>query len=192
MSTNVVVFGFGAILILVAIIGGGFELKEFKVPKVGWAPRLLAGVAGLVFVVWGAGMSSSSAEIPQVKASSTQEQITPAEKPVEFTIYDQLGQDRLSEQVTVLIDGKIMGQLTADNDNPRSMLTVTVPHHGGYSYMIDATKVVNVGGTLYRYAGTGQGTIQVEDHKKFELVESSTSYPWMISIMEQSELQKSQ
>jgi len=131
------------------------------------------------------GLSTGS---QSVDASTKHE--PPPEQPVQFTIYDQLGTDRLSEQVTVQIEGRIVGQLTADGDNPRSMLTVTVPHAGRYSYTVDATKVVNVWGTLYRYAGAGQGTINVENNKKFELVESATSNPWLISIMEQSELEK--
>ena len=38
MELNLVAFLFGAILLAVAILSGGFELKELKVPKVSWFP----------------------------------------------------------------------------------------------------------------------------------------------------------
>lgn len=188
MTTNVLVFGFGGILILVAILGGGFEIKEFKVPKVGWAPRIVAGIVGLFFILWGVGIGASGTQETQEVKASIQE------RPGEFTIYDNFGdqeEGRVSEQVTVLIDGKIKGQLTADRDNTQAMLTITVPQPGRYSYTVDATRVVDVGGNLYRYPGAGQGTINVEYGKKFSLVESITGDTWLIAIMEQSELEKS-
>ena len=40
MNVNVLAFVFGALLLFVAIIGGGFELRELKVPRVGWASWL--------------------------------------------------------------------------------------------------------------------------------------------------------
>lgn len=76
MSTNVLVFGFGAILLLVAILGGGFELKEFKVPKVSQVPRALAGVVGFGFIVWGVkiGLEHEPTPQPQVNAPAPVEQ----------------------------------------------------------------------------------------------------------------------
>jgi hypothetical protein len=43
----------GAILLAVGIVGGGFEVKEIKVPKVGGLPRFLSAVFGVVFVMFG-------------------------------------------------------------------------------------------------------------------------------------------
>jgi hypothetical protein len=47
------VFAFGGLLLLVAILGGGFEVKELKVPTVGRASRLAACVCGILFVFMG-------------------------------------------------------------------------------------------------------------------------------------------
>src|SRR5258707_730180 len=122
MSINTLVFGFGGILLLVAILGGGFELKEFKIPKVGGAPRFCSGLAGLFFILLGVGIGQSSApETQSVKASNQFLNQPSNQQPQgEFTVYDNFGDQepgRVSEQITILIDGKIKGQLTADRQN---------------------------------------------------------------------------
>ena len=50
MSIQLVGFGFGCLLLLVAILGGGFQIKEITVPRVGKASRLAACLFGLLFV----------------------------------------------------------------------------------------------------------------------------------------------
>jgi hypothetical protein len=53
MTLQTMSFIFGALLLAVAILGGGFEVKEIKVSNVTTNGRILAGLAGLVFVVLG-------------------------------------------------------------------------------------------------------------------------------------------
>jgi hypothetical protein len=43
-------FIFGAILLAVAILGGGFEIKEIKVSNVTVSVRIIAGIVGLFFI----------------------------------------------------------------------------------------------------------------------------------------------
>lgn len=50
MNTQMAAFAFGCLLLLVAILGGGFELKMLKVPKVGRASRWVACLFGMFFV----------------------------------------------------------------------------------------------------------------------------------------------
>jgi hypothetical protein len=50
MTLQIVCFSFGALLLLAAIIGGGFELKELKIPKLARAARIFAFVLGVFFV----------------------------------------------------------------------------------------------------------------------------------------------
>jgi len=45
-SFPILAFGFGLILLLVAILGGGFELQQLKVPKVGAAARIASAITG--------------------------------------------------------------------------------------------------------------------------------------------------
>ena len=51
MTLEIVCFLFGALLLLAAIIGGGFELKELKIPKLAKSARIFAFVLGVLFVV---------------------------------------------------------------------------------------------------------------------------------------------
>jgi hypothetical protein len=53
MNIQLLAFGFGCLLMLTAILGGGFEVKELKVPKVGRASRLAACVFGMLFIFIG-------------------------------------------------------------------------------------------------------------------------------------------
>lgn len=59
MELNLIAFLFGAILLGVAVVGGGFELKELKVPKVSWFPRFISALLGMFFIVLGIGLDAS-------------------------------------------------------------------------------------------------------------------------------------
>ena len=54
MSIELVSFVFGAVLLGVAVIGGGFEVKEIKLPRVGLVPRVVSFVLGAAFITFGA------------------------------------------------------------------------------------------------------------------------------------------
>jgi hypothetical protein len=53
MNLQLLSFLLGALLLLVGILGGGFEIKEVKVPKVGAMPRLGAFIVGVFFLYVG-------------------------------------------------------------------------------------------------------------------------------------------
>ena len=55
MTSQTMSFIFGAILVAIGILGGGFEVKELKVPHVTFGVRIIAGIAGLIFVGLGSG-----------------------------------------------------------------------------------------------------------------------------------------
>jgi hypothetical protein len=50
MTLETLSFIFGALLFLVGLIGGGFEVKELKLPKVGWPIRLISIIVGAFFI----------------------------------------------------------------------------------------------------------------------------------------------
>ena len=50
MNPQSMSFIFGAILLAVAILGGGFEVKEIKVSNVSISVRIIAGIVGLIFI----------------------------------------------------------------------------------------------------------------------------------------------
>jgi hypothetical protein len=192
MTVNTVILGFGAVLLLVGILGGGFEIKEFKVPKVGPAPRVLSTVAGAFFVILGVGLQATDVSARGGADKNTYIQPAPnvqpspnaQSSPVEFTIFDRVDGNQVTEQVTVLIDGRVKGQLTVDRQNPQSMLAITVPASGRYSYTIESKTVVAQEGRFYEYAGAGQGIINVVDGKRFDLALTSSGNTWLVTLVE--------
>lgn len=57
MGIDVMAFCLGAVLLLVGLLGGGFELKEVKFPSVGKTLRLITVVIGAFFISLGIGLS---------------------------------------------------------------------------------------------------------------------------------------
>jgi hypothetical protein len=50
MTTETILIVLGALLTLIGILGGGFELKEAKFPRVGMVPRVLALLLGVALI----------------------------------------------------------------------------------------------------------------------------------------------
>ncbi len=193
MSVEIVSLVFGCILLLIGIIGGGFELKEFKVPKVSWMPRAAAGVAGVFFILVGISIYAFKAGPVEVAPRGFEEpsgqggraRPTPrAASQMNFVIRDALGEDQVSEQVVVVINGRTVGTLSVNEHYPTAMLTVTVPGEGRYSYTVSGKAVFNDGGGLYEYAGVGQGMIDVEKGKSFDLAGGRSGSTWAITLRE--------
>ena len=61
MTLQTMSFIFGGLLLAVAILGGGFEVKEIKISNASTGVRILAGVVGLAFMVIGLGLWQPSA-----------------------------------------------------------------------------------------------------------------------------------
>ncbi len=188
MSIEIVSFVFGGILLFVGVVGGGFELKELKVPKVGMGVRIVAGLVGFLFVCLGFGANSSNpakVNLPDpVTPQSVYAQGGPiqASPPVEVMLIDDLGQGEISEHVSVLIDGKNVGNLTVNGDYPHSSLRISVDKPGQHSYTAEAAAVFNVQGVPVQYAGAGQGMIDVQPGKTYSLRGSITGDTWLVSL----------
>lgn len=184
MSIEIVSFVFGGILLFVGVVGGGFELKELKVPKVGMGVRVVSTIVGFLFVCLGFGANSNSASKPTVPDAVTPPPVyaSQPEGPVEVMLVDDLGQGEMSEQVTVLIDGKNVGNLTVNGDYPHSSLRVSVNKPGQHSYTAEAAAVFNVQGYPMQYTGAGQGMIDVESGKTYSLRGSISGNTWLVSL----------
>ena len=56
MTLEVVSFVIGGLLIATAVVGGGFEIKEIRMPRVGAGARLGSLLVGLLFILMGLGI----------------------------------------------------------------------------------------------------------------------------------------
>ena len=184
MNIQIAAFVFGGLLLFIGVVGGGFEVKELKVPKVGTGVRVVSVLVGVLFISLGFGSTPSNPQTGPngpgpVYAATSQEE------PVDFVLTDELGDYELSEQVTILIDGKDVGNLTVNQEYPSSRLTVTVPKRGQHSYTADAIAVFNDQGNPVEHEGAGQGMIDVRQGKTYSVRSSQTGDTWLVSIQEQ-------
>ncbi len=186
MENKTIAFIFGVILIGIGILGGGFQLRELNIPKVGWFPRFFSIIVGAFFIVLGVGLDTPPAVAPdtstfsQINASNNSNQ----ETVTEFIISDILGDEQISEQVSILIDGKFVGTLTVNQDFPESMIRVTVPRSGTYTYTAEAVATFAIDGSYITVNGAGQGNISVEHGRVFDLVGSISGNTWYISLQQ--------
>lgn len=92
MSIQVIAFAFGGLLLFVGLLGGGFEVKELKVPRVGAGVRGMSTMLGAIFVCLG--FSQPAAKSQQAARDTGRAEVhdSRGEDPVEFTLSDQLGE----------------------------------------------------------------------------------------------------
>ena len=183
MSIEIASFVFGGILLFVGLLGGGFEVKELKIPKVGTGVRILAALLGVVFITVGIGSHADDSPKPVNNNDNNLVHAgPPPDVPVEFNLIDDLGQGEVSEQVTILIDGKDVGNLTVNQEYPHCKIRVTVPRAGQHSYTAEATTTFSSPQGQFGYNGAGQGMIDVQPGKTYSLRGSVTGNALFVSI----------
>lgn len=185
MTIPLFAFALGALLLFVGVLGGGFEVKELKIPKVGTGVRLLSGIVGLLFIVLGFTASAEPTHADDKGGHADSTHMEASQQPVDFFLADQLGEDETSEKVTVLIDGKNVGDLNVSQAYPSAKIRVSVPQPGQHSYTAEATAFFNDQGATFEYAGVGQGMIDVRPGKIYSLRGSISGNTWLVSIEEE-------
>jgi hypothetical protein len=169
MSADALLFAVGGLLLVTGLLGGGFELRELKIPKVGRIARVCATGAGGLCILLGLGLSTAVTETPIERADATTGPVaspTPGEtpdEPVHFVIRDELGDAQVSEQVSVVLDGRRVGDLTVNSEYPQSQLELTVDGGDRLDYTISASSLEYdaAGDAVYR-DGSGQGSFVPE------------------------------
>jgi hypothetical protein len=141
----------------------------------------MAALFGLIFNYVGLTMKSEETaktdlNVPISNASSSNQ--------IEFRIHDLLGANQISEQITIIIDGKNVGNLTVNEQYPSSNLLVNVSQTGQHSYTLETHSIFNVDGTQQEFVGAGQGMINVENGKNFDLIGSIAGTNWILSMVE--------
>jgi hypothetical protein len=90
MTLQTMSFIFGALLLAVGILGGGFEVKEVKVSNASMGVRIIAGIAGLLFIGFGLWQQLSDMLPHPPPPSVPIPQIPPPPKPAEALAAEQL------------------------------------------------------------------------------------------------------
>ncbi|QRN97328.1 hypothetical protein JRI60_51740 [Archangium violaceum] len=104
MTVEVLMCGLGALLVLTGIVGGGLEVRELKIPKVGMASRVAAYVSGFLFILMGVVLSFKGEEPveedPQEEvADARAEPETPAEEPGAASEEPEAGEAEAQEEL---------------------------------------------------------------------------------------------
>src|SRR5262245_15610641 len=132
MITHATLLFFGVVLLLIAIVGGGFEIQNLKIPKVQILPRILAAIGEILFMLLGMafrdppntrnGNEILLSLVPDMQLKSQ------SSSKIQFVIFDQLEAQHIvagqSEQARIRINGSSVGTLTVNEHFPRSELIV--------------------------------------------------------------------
>lgn len=181
-SAEIVVLMLGGLLLLTAIVGGGFEIKEAKIPKIGGGARALAGIFGVVLILFGINMLYVKEPDYKNQGVTNRSPDTNSDA-VTFTIKDDLGASQVSEQVRIIIDGRVVGDLTVTEYFPSAKIEVAVPRPGSHSYALQATAVFRDNeGNQFEYNGAGQGNIDVSSGKHFQLASTISGNTWLAHL----------
>jgi hypothetical protein len=134
MTPQSMSFIFGAILLAVAILGGGFEVKEIKVSNVSIGVRIIAGIVGLCFIGLGfwqlpSALTQSESEPESSGTRPHRLASPPLPKPAEALVADQIpfisDRDRIDvgalyvparDHKALAISHSRMGMITAQAD----------------------------------------------------------------------------
>lgn len=188
MKSDVILMLIGGVLVATGVIGGGFEVKELKMPKVGRLTRFFAICSGATLILIGLVAAIDESPVlddPQPVATQAPASEPAPPSPVEFVLLDELGSDQVSEQVTVVIDGKVVGTLKVDVDFPSDEMTLIAPEEGNYTYHLEAEANFYdpATNTIYPVSGVGQGTVYVSEGAVFRLAGSMSGQTWVVTLV---------
>jgi hypothetical protein len=167
VSPELLLAALGALLLLTGVLGGGFEIRELRIPRIGLLSRGVSGVMGLGLLLVAVGMAAQPA----------QPSPTPSPSPspssggsVNVTIHDELGEGQVNEQVNLVMGGRAVGDLTVNREFPEAAIEVTLPSEGRQDYTLQSrSHHLAMDGTEVVIDGSGQGSISVEDGDEFDV-----------------------
>lgn len=180
LDIGIISFVFGGLLIILGILGGGFELKELKVSQIKGFSRFMCLTVGLFFIFLGIAL-----EFRDYPGSTLQSSKNDNSRLMYFTIRNQLGEAQISEQVRVVINDKLIGSITVSSEHPSSEISIAVPQEGRYSYQLSVTAYfLDEKGNYFEYSGLGSGYIDVRSGKIFSIIGQIDGNRWQAWLEE--------
>lgn len=168
----------GGFLVLIAVIGGGFEVKELKIPQISLLPRIVVGIVGIALIITefnsiqqGPRTNPAVEPRPFVNVDPSPNRMTT------LSIADTLGEDQVSEKVRVIIEGSEKGILNVSEDYKKSHLEITVPSSGSGKYDAVAN-FRDADGRIHEVKGAGQARIIINSGDIFQLHSTISGDNW--------------
>lgn len=186
LNQQTMMFLLAAFLLLIGILGGGFEIKEFKVPAIGTAPRVIAVIVGLGLMLMFFGElaqneASKQAQVERpLEGSQRQETLKPVEaakaveapKGIRVEVMDHLGPEEIWERITLDLEGQPEQQLNVSENRMDAVVEFTLPHAGKLSYSMTQDSRRQSGTQQSYVHGDGAGTIDVFEGRRFAVYEN--------------------
>ena len=123
MSVPAIALLIGMGLIISAIIGGGFTVRDTTIPKLPPIPRVLCGVVGSLAVAFGLNILPLPAAGTTAQRTSYCSNLPPNSVPATtpgVEISDQLGEQQEFERVDLSIGGRLVGTLCVEGGSEGS------------------------------------------------------------------------
>jgi len=170
MSLETASFLVGALLVGVAVLGGGIEVKEITIPKVSSFVRAVAGCAGLVFILLGL---KAGGVIPPFGPQDPNKPTGGPDNSVmqtPFMLSAVLGKTRtareIETQIVVFLESKQVAEFTLNARSPSKSVELSVSEPGEYQYHLkgytkwttDPDKKIDL---------VGKGSIKVDSGSSF-------------------------
>lgn len=163
MELHTISFVFGATLLIVGIWGGGIEIKELKIPRVGGMVRSLSLLIGIIFIVlglWGGGLLGAG------------NSINGDNKKISFTIKCSLGRfnelREIESAARISVDGQQVANFFLDKNNPSQSASIYLQKPGEYTYYFEGYTIWS-NAPNDRVPISGNGIISVENGDAFEM-----------------------
>lgn len=172
-SIGTITFFVGLGLIILAVLGGGLEIKEVKIPSLGRFAR--AATFGIGVALLGLSLmepeylqrlSSNLSGHPDKTASRSERTDARPEKTLYF--FNSLDPDEESNRVEVLVNGESVGALNIDKVLTTASLTYKT-RRLRIEYTIKGAQLVRAGNDIQTFEIVGQGQLEVIDGKRYRL-----------------------
>ena len=152
------------LLFLTAFIGGGLNIREFKLYKASTGVRITAILSSLILLLVGSAFQQP--------------------KRANFRVTNNLTPGAIRERVVLTVQGKEIGSIISISSAPESTEEYTVPKAGEYSYALELFGVYNDNGQEASFYGKGGGLINVDTGDAFEVQGDVSNNPITVTLVE--------
>jgi hypothetical protein len=165
-SVNTVTFFLGLALMVVAILGGGLEIKEVKIPSMGRLARAVSFVIGCGLLA----LALAEPEYLDRLATNSSPATTNAVSAQDRSLYlfNVLDPNQESEKVEVTIDGNPAGVLDIDKIKTTAGITYRTKKETVH-YSIKGAQMYRLSKEVHSYQLTGDGDLHVVDGARYQL-----------------------
>jgi hypothetical protein len=177
ISVHSLTFLLGCVLIVVAIIGGGFEITQIRIPKVGFIARIMAAIFGSILLLVSMGnpefFSSMNGNSSRDRSPATTQPMQQSAQENQYrsviTIYNYLNDPQIYENVSVTMSGSQVGNLLVDRNRRVASIVVRLEGRVHY-YSLGGTSTIQTRAGASTRIVIGSGTMDFSVGQEYFVV----------------------